>query len=535
MKRKTIGIGIGALFGVLLLVLGGIWYYIQTSAFMDKVESTASTVASETLGVPVSVGAIKVNSLHDLEIHDLAIYDKQAECIAQADTARVELRLLSAYRDPAYVVKEVTLSNVKANLIQREDGSWNVEDIKTQSSGSSSFFGTVTVENGTVTVSAQGHEVTAQDIEGSADFSDYPVLKLAAKANCLDSAVDFSGTYRKERQIFNLKVSGLDLMNVLPLLPDGTIPDGVEVLGGTVTEAKVSGQYMGSQLSFAGQAQYENGSVKVKDTQVDDIHGFASFTDAEVLLFTDAEAAGQQAHAEGKVRYDTDTPYLDLTISSDSLDPAKVLKDIPYEGAASLKAHITGPVKDPVIDGDVRVASGAANGIPFTNASAHVRYEGGRVSVQDVSVSAFGGTVRGEGTFSPSSLTYAAHLVGSDIDTQQAASYIPELADLTGRVSFNMGLSGTGTDTSDLQAYGSAALQAGSYKGLPIESLTASFFAQGTDVTIEPQPAASLEPWHRGQGQGRPQDRPRLLRRPCRPLARADADPRGRCHGARRL
>ena len=99
--------------GVLLLVLGGIWYYVQTSAFMDKVESTASTAASEALGVPVSVGAIKVNSLHDLEIHDLAIYDKQAECIAQADTARVELRLLSAYRDPAYVVKEVTLSNVK--------------------------------------------------------------------------------------------------------------------------------------------------------------------------------------------------------------------------------------------------------------------------------------------------------------------------------------------------------------------------------------------------------------------------------------
>lgn len=494
MKRKTIGIGIGALFGVLLLVLGGIWYYIQTSAFMDKVESTASTVASETLGVPVSVGAIKVNSLHDLEIHDLAIYDKQAECIAQADTARVELRLLSAYRDPAYVVKEVTLSNVKANLVQREDGSWNVEDIKTQSSGSSSFFGTVTVENGTVTVSAQGHEVTAQDIEGSADFSDYPVLKLAAKANCLDSAVDFSGTYRKERQIFNLEVAGLDVMDVLPLLPEGTIPDGIEIRGGTVKKAKVAGQYMGSQLSFSGQAEYEGGSVTVKETPVDDIHGFISFTDAEALLSADADSNGQQAHVSGKVRYDTDAPYLDLRVSSDSFDPAKVLSDIPYEGAASFKATVTGPVKDPVVDGDVRVASGAANGIPFTNASAHVRYEGGRVSVQDVSVSAFGGTVRGEGTFSPSSLTYAAHLVGSDIDTQQAASYIPELADLTGRVSFNMGLSGTGTDTSDLQAYGSAALQAGSYKGLPIESLTASFFAQGTDVTID---YASLNLPHR--------------------------------------
>ena len=55
MKRKTIGIGVGVLMGVLMLVLGGIWYYIQTSAFMDKVESTAATAASEALGVPVSV------------------------------------------------------------------------------------------------------------------------------------------------------------------------------------------------------------------------------------------------------------------------------------------------------------------------------------------------------------------------------------------------------------------------------------------------------------------------------------------------
>ena len=47
MKRKTIGIGVGVLMGVLMLVLGGIWYYIQTSAFMDKVESTAATAASE--------------------------------------------------------------------------------------------------------------------------------------------------------------------------------------------------------------------------------------------------------------------------------------------------------------------------------------------------------------------------------------------------------------------------------------------------------------------------------------------------------
>lgn len=485
MKRKTIGIGIGVLAGVLMLVLGGIWYYIQTSAFMDKVESTAATAASEALGVPVSVGSIKVNSLHDLEIHDIAIYDKQAECIAQADTARVELRLLSAYRDPAHVVQTVTLSHVKANLVQREDGTWNVEDIKTQSSGEGAFFGTVKVEDGEATVSSQGREVTADAIEGSLDFSDYPVLKLSAKANCLGADASISGTYRKERQIFNVEVEGLDIQEALPLLPDGTLPDGVEILGGTVKKAKVSGQYMGSQLSFSGQAEYEGGSVKVKETQVDDIHGFASFTDAEVLLSADADAAGQQAHVNGKVRYDTDAPYLNLRVKADSFDPSKVLKDIPYEGAAALEAHVTGPVSAPVAEGDVRVASGTAEGIPFANARAHVRYEDGSVSLQDVSVAAFGGTVRGEAVFTPADLHYTAHLVADGIDVQQALPYVPELADLTGRVSCDMGISGTGTDTSALQAYGSARLQAGSYRGLPIESLTASFFAQGRDVTID--------------------------------------------------
>lgn len=494
MKRKTIGIGVGVLMGVLMLVLGGIWYYIQTSAFMDKVESTAATAASEALGVPVSVGSIKVNSLHDLEIHDLAIYDKQAECIAQADTARVDFRLLSAYRDPAHAVQSVTLSHVKASLVQREDGTWNVEDIETKSSGEGSFFGMVKVEDGETTVKAQGREITAQAIEGSLDFADYPVLKLSAKANCLDSSVEVSGTYRKERQIFNAELSGLDVMNVLPLLPDGTIPDGIEILGGTMTKAKVAGQYMGSQLSFSGQAEYEGGSVKVKETQVDDIHGFISFTDAEALLSADAEAAGQQAHVNGKVRYDTDAPYLDLHVASDSFDPSKVLKDIPYEGAAAVKAHVTGTPSDPVADGTVRIASGTAAGIPFANARAHVRYEGGRVSLQDVAVNAFGGTARGEGVFSPADLTYTAHLAASDIDVQQAAAYVPELSDLTGRVSCNVGISGKGSDTSDLQAYGSAELKNGAYKDLPIESLTASFFAQGKDITID---YASLNLPHR--------------------------------------
>lgn len=485
MKRKTIGIGIGAFLGVLMLVLGGIYYYVQTDAFMQKVEQTASSAASDSLGVPVEIGSVTVTSNHEIEIHDLAIYDKQAECIARADKARVDFRLFSAFRDPAHAVQEVTLSGVRGNLRQRDDGTWNVEDIQTKSSDSSSFYGVVRLEDGEFTASMQERAVTVSKVNGTLDFADYPVLKIDMAGESFGSPLKLSGTYRKERQIFQAEAEGVDLTQLLPLLPEGIIPEGVEVEGGMVTHVKFAGQRLGSQLSFTGQAEYEKGAVRIEDTEVRDIHGFVSFTDTEALVFADAEANGQRAHADGKVRWDTDTPYLDLHVSSESFDPSQVLRDIPYAGAVAFTAHVTGTVKEPVVDGDFKVAQGEAAGIPFQQAAAHLRYADGRVYIQGLSVGVFGGRVQGELELSAGDLAYTAHLTGSEVDVQQAAAYVPQLADVQGRVSFDIGATGQGTDSSALQVYGSASLQAGSYKALPIESLNASFYAQGQDLTID--------------------------------------------------
>lgn len=485
MKRKTIGIGIGAFLGVLMLVLGGIYYYVQTDAFMQKVEQKASSVAADSLGVPVEIGSVNVVSRHEIEVHDLAIYDKQAECIARADSARVDFRLFSAFRDPAHAIQEVTLSGVQGNLRQREDGTWNVEDIQTKSSDSGSFYGIIRLEDSEVTAAMQGRSVTVSKVNGTLDFADYPVLKIDVTGESLGSPLKLSGTYRKERQIFQAEVENVDIAQVLPLLPDGILPDGIEVEGGTVTQAKVAGQRLGSQLSFSGQAEYEKGAVKIKDTDVQDIHGFLSFTDTEALIFADAEANGQKAHADGKVRWDTDTPYLDLEASSEAFDPSQVLRDIPYKGAVAFSAHVTGTIKAPVVDGDFRVAEGAAAGVSFQNASAHVRYEDDHVYVQQLSANVFGGSVQGEAELSAHDFSYTAHLKGSEVDVQQAASYFPQLSDVQGRVSFDVGAAGAGIDVSSLHVYGSASLKAGAYKTLPIESLNASFDAQGQDVTID--------------------------------------------------
>ena len=63
----------------------GMWYYIQSNNFMQRAGEEISSLASQTLNTEVQIGAIEVNSLHDIQLHDLAVYDKQAELIAHAD------------------------------------------------------------------------------------------------------------------------------------------------------------------------------------------------------------------------------------------------------------------------------------------------------------------------------------------------------------------------------------------------------------------------------------------------------------------
>ena len=308
----------------------------------------------------------------------------------------MDFRLFSAFQDPSHAVKEVTLSGVQGNLRQREDGTWNVEDIQTKSSTSGSFYGLVRLEDSEVTASMQGKTATVSQLSGTLDFSAYPVLQFQVNGESFGAPVKASGSYRKENQILQAETEGLDIAQVLPLLPDGLLPSELSIEGGTIVKAKISGQKMGSQLSFTGQAEYKDVAVRVKDTEVEDIHGFTSFNDTEVLVLADARANGQSARVHGSVRLDTDSPYLDLTVSSDGFDPAQVLRNIPYEGAAAFTAHVTGTAKNPVVDGDFKVAQGKVQDIPFQNAAAHIRYEDSRIYVRNLFAAAFGGTIQGE-------------------------------------------------------------------------------------------------------------------------------------------
>ena len=81
MHRKTIGLFCGIAAALVLLVCAGVWYYIQSGALLERAAGTIASTLTDQLGTETQVGSVEITSLHDAKIHDIAIYDKQAQCI----------------------------------------------------------------------------------------------------------------------------------------------------------------------------------------------------------------------------------------------------------------------------------------------------------------------------------------------------------------------------------------------------------------------------------------------------------------------
>ena len=489
MRRSVIGAFLAC--ALVALLAGGAWLYARTGAFMEQAGQMAGSAASDALGVEVNIGKVSVQDLHSLTVQDVTIYDKQAKPIIKADSASIGFRLLASISNPVEAVRDVTLTGVEATLIEREDGSWNVADLASSGSGNTKFYGKVTLQDADLTVHARGKSLHLQHVDASADCADYPLIKADVAATCEGASLHASGTYRKERQILNVALEDVDLAPFLPLLPDGVLPEGVTIAGGHVSAAHVAGQYYGGVLSFTGDAAFDEGSAEVLGKKANHLGGTAFFTDAQALLNVDGEVDGQKANVHGKVKLGAASPELDLDVSSDSFDPSVLRADLPYKGAAKIRAHVTGSAGDPTVDGTVNVAAGEVLGTAFSDASAHVRFRGGHIYAQDVRLSALGGTLSGEAEVTASDLSYAVHAKGQNLDVAKAVAVasdfadVSDLSDLSGQVSFDGGASGIGADLASCKAYGSVELLNGRYRELPIERMNASFFLNGKDLRID--------------------------------------------------
>ncbi len=480
--------------GGALLVLalgGGLYINSQRATIIQNALTKAEEIATETLGVPVKIGSVDLDKINlwdfdknsDLIIHDVEVLDKNSELIAKVDTAEVNFKLLALKDDPIAALDTIKIDGALVNLKKRDENTWNVNDIKLESEGETTFGAKIFLERGTVNAEFDGKNISVEEISGEADCADMNAVATKIAAKTLGAQVTATGTLGAEQQVINAAVDKIFFDKVLPYLPADKIPDGVEILSGAAENITLHLLHKGEALSYLGSTQVKGASVKVEATDVQDINGTVTFNEREIIIDGAATANGQQASASGKIRLDTDQPFFDIYAESDNFTPAAIIADIGISGAANVRAHLVGTAQNPQVDADIYSDWLAYEEFSAQNISTKLRYVGEMIYLTDTSANIFGGNVTGNVEVKTSDLTYNANIKANGLDAATLADFASSDNVIGGRIFADVGVNGGGGKP--MKIYGNAKAVALNVDDLQINEAKTSFYFADDNLTID--------------------------------------------------
>ena len=466
-----------------LAIGGGLFINSQRATIIDKAVATVQETATKNLGVPVKIGGIDLsevnflspNSNSDLIVHDVEIFDKQDVLIARVDEAKINFKLLALTDDPVAAIDEIKVNGATLNLTQRDDDSWNVNDIKTESKGESTFGAKIFLEGGTVNAAFAGKKISLEEISGSADCTDMKAIVATVNAKTLGSNVKASGTIGSDQQVINAEVDQIFFDKVAPYLPADKLPEDFKILGGTAKDTTLHVLRRGEVLTYLGSTKVADASVKIEKTDVKEINGNITFSEREVFLDASAVANGQRAAASGSIRQAT----------TDSFAPAAIISDIGIDGAAAVRAHLVGTAKNPQVDAEISSDYLAYNNVAAQNVFTKLRYFGEAIYLSDTRADVFDGTVTGTAEIRTDDLSFSANVKTANLDAASLCDFAGSEEIVAGKISADVGLSGVGADPAKMKIFGNARAASVNFQNMHIDEANASFYWREETLTID--------------------------------------------------
>ncbi|MBQ7477087.1 MAG: translocation/assembly module TamB domain-containing protein [Selenomonadaceae bacterium] len=473
-------------------LVGGVYINSQRDALIQNALKMAEKETSAYIGTEVKIGKVDVDELNlsnilgsSITIHDIEIFDRDSEKILTADAAHVDFKLFTLYDDPSAAIDEIKIVGAKANLKKRSDDSWNFDDIKIKTSGESHFGATVIVEDSSLDATFDGKNISVDGVSFTADCANLSAVDVVAKADVLGSKLNLVGTVGMENQFIRARFDRVDVKKMLPYLPEGTLPESLEIHDGILDTPVLKIARRGDFLKYNLTSQVHGGAVKVEETEVKNIRGKVTVDEKEVKFTATAVANGQAAKARGKVRTNGSEPFFDINAEAENFSPAAIIENIGVEGAADFTAHIIGTAKNPQVEADIFSPFVAYENFSAGNVRAHVNYVDGKIYLTDVTGETFGGQIAGECQIDTRSMAYNAHAKANGIDAAQILSFAESDAPFNGEIFADVALNGVGSDMSKFKIFGSAETSRADFQGFNIDDAKASFYYDENILKID--------------------------------------------------
>lgn len=176
----------------------------------------------------------------------------------------------------------------------------------------------------------------------------------------------------------------------------------------------------------------------------------------------------KEIRIDGRLDLAKEEPEFDMTLFVGGCRPSSLGVGTDINDPATLTARITGPLEEPIIDGDLSAATLTLPGIVFENVKGTLHYQDGILKAAPVTAKAYKGDVEADGTFNLDEKTYVAHIKGHNLDGQAAS----QDKRLTVKVELDLTLRGT---KEGQKVDGSFQSGEGRYSILPFKKITGHF------------------------------------------------------------
>lgn len=479
MRQKAISLIIVA---VLIVGLAGAFWYSKSQTALTGVQGILAEELTKALGSEVSVGRLELASFNKIVLYDVAVRDGEGQLLA-ADakvTAVFDPLALVSGAVSATAVKELTLDAPQLYLTRQSDGRWNIDElIEHTRSGESSFSGKITLQDGTVMIKTPEGQWNLASINGQFDFARKPDVFINIAAAYNGSPMELSGRLSTEGSSgLEVKVASIPVDDFLPLFPaQATVrPYGGRISGLELTLVRQQGN-----ITYAGEARFDDFAVDIATVPVREARGIISFTDKSVRFFgSTAKVNNQAVQLGGQIRTDTIEPVLNLTVSAQQFDVAAIIPDAPVSGPLKFTATVTGTFAQPAVYGEAWLEQGGIAGYDVGSAVVQFGYSGNTLHVSKFDAEMFGGRVALTGTVDIKTRRY--HIDGRGRGIETAA--LPEIAaSISGRGDIDFILDGSG-DLAGTDATVTAKLGAGMFAGVSFDSLAARIAKTGGRVNV---------------------------------------------------
>lgn len=479
MRQKAISL---VLVAFVIVGLAGAFWFSKSQTALAGMQGRLTDELTRVLGSEVVVGKLEIASLNKIVLYSVTIRDSHGDIVASSPkiTAVFDpLALLKGSISTA-AVKELALESPGVFLRREPDGRWNIDELLERTRAEdSSFSGKISVQDGAVTIKTPEGQWLLTALSGGLDFGQKPdvLVKLTAAYN--GAPGELSGRYSKEGSSgFELKIAGFALDDFKQLIPTQS---EIRLSGGKVSNLELTLRRDHGNVTYAGEARFDDVAVDVAAVPVREGRGLVSFTDKGVYFFgTAAKVYDQPILLRGQIKTDTAEPVLNLTVSGDAVDVTAAVPGAPVVGPVSFTATVAGTFAQPAAYGEARLEQGEIAGYAVHGAVARFGYSGDVLNVSRFDAAVFGGRVSLTGAVDTRKQHFHVEGQGRSLDM----ATVPQLdGRISGRGDVDVVLDGTGA-FAGADASVTANMGPGTFSGVSFTSLTGGIFRSGEHINV---------------------------------------------------